>query len=149
MFLTVLVGKNVLCYRLWGALCFSDVLYERFTCCTCHAIIHLGGGTSLSLIWAAPHYLAVAPWPCETCPTECFVSQPSGAWSHLSLLPRAKTCFNPDTASYTGEQSKGKPPNTNVLLYILSHSIAEALSIHNRPSFKNAEHPLRAWQGAD
>lgn len=49
-----------------------------------------GNRVSLSLIWVTPHYLAVASRQCEMCPTECFVSLPCGAWSHLSLLPGAR-----------------------------------------------------------
>jgi len=118
-----------------------------------HAIIHLGGWSVpvLNLFSLAPHYLALAPWQCEACPTECFVSHPSGPF-----VPAAwcQTCFNPDTAPFTGEQSDGiKKASTNVLLYILSHHIADALSLslplHNHTSFKGAEHPQSAWQGAD
>lgn len=96
-----------------------------------HAIIHLpgvGGAAPLSLIWAAPHYLAVVPWQCEMCPSECFVSQPSGAWSYLSLLPGARHASAQTRLPVQEERSKGRQsPSTNVLLYIPSPSITEAL----------------------
>lgn len=106
---------------------------------------------TLSLIWAAPHYLAVAPWQCEMCPTECFVSLPSGAWSHLSLLPSARHASAQTRLPI--QQSKAKeskdPASTNVFFYTLSHSISRGSLCTQPPiiqrSWASSESMARHW----
>lgn len=147
MFLSVLVGKMSY-FTIKEASCALHMYYMKGA--HSRVIIHLGG-------WSVPVFNlgcssllgsgSMAMWN-----VSYWMFCITALWSMKLFVPAAwcQTCFNPDMASYTEEQSKRRQkPSTNVLLYILSHSVAEAAFVYSRPSFKGAEHPLRAWKGAD